>query len=145
MIAPQRITPRQPHFGMHTGQGRGVDRDAADILPSDPVSHCHRGIAAQFLEFATGLFQLSGVQLDQPCQSSDHLVHVAGLFADHGDPVAWHILGDDPTLAVENTAACWRNELNVDAVLIGQEAELVGLFKLHVAHAQRERAHHTQL
>ena len=75
----------------------------------------------------------------------EHSLGVARLFARDGDSVAGHVLGDDAALAVEDAAARGGEKLEVDAVLVGQQAELVGLIDLKVVHSEQQCAQHRHL
>ncbi len=87
----------------------------------------------------------SSDQRHDPGQPGQHLVDVAGIFAHHDDAVVLLVLGQDHAVAVEDQAARRWDQAHVDAVLLGQQAELVGLFDLHVAHPKRQCGDHRRL
>ena len=134
------VAARQAHVGGDAGQGRGVDGDAADVFPADAVGDGDGRVAAQAFEVAAGAFQLLGVERDQLRQAGNHVFDVARFLAHHGDAVAGHVLGYGHAVAVEDAAAGRRDQADVDAVLVGEQAELVGLLDLEVAHAQGQGA-----
>ncbi len=72
-------------------------------------------------------------------------VHVARVFAHDGDAVGGLIDGDGNAVAVENLAACRGQEADVDAVLFGEKAILIGLIDLKMSHAQAKHGHKSDL
>jgi hypothetical protein len=50
-----------------------------------------------------------------------------------------------PTVAIKNLAAGWCQQANIDAVLFGQQAKLIRLVDLQIAHARRKRTNKPEL
>ena len=144
-VAATGIDAGQADFGGDAGQGRGVYRDAADIIPCDTLGHGDGQEWRGAFHLCQGTVQFVFVQFHQRRQARDDVIDIARIFAHHGDAVGRFVGGDKHAIAVENLAALWRDQANVDPVFFGQEAKLVGLIDLQVLHSQTERAGKSQL
>ena len=135
-VAVLRVKARQADLGGDPRKGRGVDRDSADRLPAHPIGDGDRQEGSRAAHLGQSAVELVLVQFDQRREFGDHILDVTGVFADDGDAVGRGVLGDDLALAVEDASAARRDQPHVDAVFLGQQAELVRLIDLHVVHAQ---------
>ncbi len=84
-------------------------------------------------------------ELNERREPGDHHLHVARILAHHHDAVAGHVLRKLDAVAIEDLAAFRRDQADVDAVFLGQQAELVGLIDLQVSHPRSQRAHEDKL
>ena len=87
-------------------------------------------------------FGIKGDDLRQPVQ---HCLNITSVLAHNHDPVRRHILRQPHPVAIENLAAGGGDQTDVDAVFLGQKAELIGLIDLQVPHPCRKTAHKQQL
>ncbi len=83
--------------------------------------------------------------MDEAPQLADGFVDVAGFFAHDHDAVVLRIVGHDDAVAIIDQAPCRCDEAHVDAVLLGQQPELLGLLDLHLPHPPGETAHERRL
>ena len=145
IIGGLRIGPGQPDLGGDTGQGGGVDGDLSDIGPLHLIRDGHGKEWLGALQLGGDALHFFVIERQERAEALHDRVDIARILTRQGDPVGGVVDGDGRAVAVKDFAACGRNKANVDAVLFGQQAELVGFFDLHVAHAKRQQSHETRL
>lgn len=139
------IMARQAHFRGDARQGGGVGGDARHIVPGDAVAHRDRhegGGAPHLLDHAVDRLPVERQDCRQPGQ---RLLGLACGFAHDDDPVDRFVDGQGHTAAVEDQAPCRRDQAHVDAVFLGQQAELVGLIDLELLHPPADHTRHAKL
>jgi len=139
-IAGLRIDPGQADLGRDAGQGGGVHRHFRDMFPTDLVGQGNRQEGRRAAHLGQGAVQFLGIERDQTLQIGNHRIHIARVLAHHDDPIRRGVLGDDGTVAVKQLAPGRRDQADVDPVFLGQQAKLIGLIDLHIAHAHRQPA-----
>ena len=141
----ERVLARQAHLGRDARKRGGVDRDAGDLLPGEAVGDGdgHEGVAA--LQFAARALQIRGRHLHEALEAGQRLVEVARVLAHDHHAVVLPVAGHQPTVPIEDRAARGRQQPGVDAVLLGEQAVLVGLLDLQAVHARAEHPGHAEL
>ncbi len=138
VVLAQRIAAGQTDIGRDAGQGGSVDRNGRDILPAALVGHGDGHERGAAIDLPPRPLQFVVVHVDELPESGQSRVHIAGILADDDDAVVLGVLGDGDAVAVEDQAAAGRDQPHVDAILLGQKAELVGLLDLHLPHPPAE-------
>ena len=144
-ILDHRVMARQADLGGDAGQGGGVGGDAGDGLPFQPLGNGDRDKGTVAHDVAVRALDVVIRQRDQRLQPLEHQIDIAGILAHHDDAIILLVAGDDDPVAVLDQPARGRDQPDIDAVFLGQQAELVGLVELHVAHPPHQRARHCQL
>ena len=129
-IRAARVDAGQAHFGRDAGQGGGVDADLAHDFPTHVINDGDGQEGGRARHFGHGAFAGLLVDLDDLGEPLHYGFHVARILADHDDPVGGHVIGKLYAVAVENLTPGGGDQADVDAVLFGQQAELVGLIDL---------------
>ena len=144
-IRAARVDAGQAHFGGDAGQGRGVDTDLAHDLPTDVIDDGDGQEGRGAGHLGHGAFAGFVINFDNLGQTFHHRRHVARVFAHHDDPVGGNVVGKLYAVAVENLTAGGWDQADVDPVLFGEQAKLVGLIDLQIAHPRGQTAHEQQL
>ena len=137
--------PRQPHAGGDAGQRRGVYGNLRDLGPAQPVGQRDRHERAAPRQLLAGFFQLDRIERDQPGQAGDHRVHIARVLFDDGDAVLLPVDRQRDAVAIVDQPAGGREQADIDAVFIRQQAKLIGLVHLQEMHPRRQHPGDTQL
>jgi hypothetical protein len=144
-IRPERIVPGQTDLGEDPRQRRRVRGDLRHILPVQPFGHRDRHEGAAAADLAQGPLDVIVRKPDQFLQPRQHRRDVAGILAHHDHAVVLLVGGKDGAVAVVDHPAGGWQQPDGDAVLLGQQAEAVGLLDLHLAHPQGQHAEHSGL
>ena len=144
-VRPAGIDTGQADLGADTGQGGGVDRHAADLVPCDIIGDGHRQERGGAFDFGHRAVAHFGIKVDDLTQPVHHRIHIIGILAYDHDPVRRHVLRQPHAVAVKDFASCRRDQPDVDPVLFGEQAELVSLIDLQVIHPRGQTAHEQQL
>ena len=139
-----RIAPGQADLGAYAGQGRGVDGNAAQLRPADPVRDGD-GMNARAAHFLARALQLFGVQFNQLAQPREGILDITRLLPLKDNAVARHVFGNDQAVAIKYLSARRRDQTDLDPVLVGQKAKLVRLIHLKMAHPPCQQPHEPRL
>jgi hypothetical protein len=86
-----------------------------------------------------------GGQRNDRGQPRQHILHIARILARDDHAVVLFVPRHQPPVAVKDQPPRGRDQPDVDAVFLGQQAEFVGLLDLHVAHARAQHGDEGQL
>jgi hypothetical protein len=92
----------------------------------------HEGRAAH--DLLAGALQRGQIEVHDPRQFGQHGVDVVGVLAHQRDAVVLFVACQKHAVAVEDQPTLRRQKPDVDAVFLGQQAEIGGALDLKIAH-----------